>query len=126
MLRIYLSSYTNISWDVLWESMTDVVRKTILMAYPSMLKEYKELKYSSHYKLLGLDLMLDTDLRVWLLEVGSEREDETQCHVQVNTDPHLHADPVDQEMKSRLISEMFNIVGFQIPEVEGRGLIRGF
>ena len=117
MLRIYLSSYTNISWNVLWESLTDVVRKTILMAYPSMLKEYKELKYSSHYKLLGLDLLLDTDLRVWVLEVGSEREDETQCHVQVNTDPHLHADPVDQEMKSGLISEMFNIVGFQIPEV---------
>ena len=126
MLRRYLSSYTNISWDVLWESMIDVVRKTILMAYPSMLKEYKEVKYSSHYKLLGLDLLLDTDLRVWVLEVGSEREDETQCRVQVNTDPHLHADPVDQEMKSKLISEMFNIVGFQIPEVESRGLTRGF
>ena len=117
MLINYLSSYTNISWDVLWESMTDVVRKTILMAYPNMLKEYKEVKCSSHYKLLGLDLLLDTNLRVWVLEVGSEGEDETHSHVQVNTDPHLHADPVDQEMKSKLISEMFNIVGFQIPEV---------
>ena len=36
---------------------------------------------------------------------------------QVNTDPCLFADPVDVELKSSLIAEMLNLVGFHIPTV---------
>ena len=37
----------------------------------------------------------------------------------MNTDPDLFAFPVEVEVKSNLISEMFNIVGFNIPQVSG-------
>ena len=37
--------------------------------------------------------------------------------MQVNTDPWLFADPIDIDLKSAMIAEMFNIVGFHIPQV---------
>ena len=39
--------------------------------------------------------------------------------LKVNTDPCLFADPVDLDLKSALITEMLNIVGFHIPEASG-------
>merc|ERR1711936_1229124 len=35
--------------------------------------------------------------------------------LEVNTDPWLFADPVDVNLKSSMVAEMFNIVGFHIP-----------
>ena len=35
----------------------------------------------------------------------------------MNTDPVLFSDPVDTKLKSAMIAEMFNIVGFHIPNV---------
>ena len=81
-----------------------VPRKTLLMAYPDLARGCRGLASSyTCYKLLGLDLLLDEDTRPWLLEV--------------NTDPCLAPDPVDADLKSEMIAEMFNIVGFHIPAV---------
>ena len=44
-------------------------------------------------------------------------------HLKVNTDPCLFADPVDLDLKSALITEMLNIVGFHIPEASGEGTL---
>jgi len=54
------------------------------------------------YKLLGLDILLDSQLQPWVLEV--------------NSDPVLHPDSVDFPVKSKLIPEMFNILGLHIPQ----------
>ena len=56
------------------------------------------------YKLLGLDILLDSQLQPWVLEV--------------NSDPVLHPDSVDFPVKSKLIPEMFNILGLHIPQVK--------
>ena len=56
------------------------------------------------YKLLGLDILLDSQLQPWVLEV--------------NSDPVLHPDSVDFPVKSKLIPEMFNILGLHIPQVQ--------
>ena len=56
------------------------------------------------FKLLGLDILLDSQLHPWVLEV--------------NSDPVLHPDSVDFPVKSKLIPEMFNILGLHIPQVE--------
>jgi len=53
-------------------------------------------------KLLGLDILLDSQLQPWVLEV--------------NSDPVLHPDSVDFPVKSKLIPEMFNILGLHIPQ----------
>ena len=55
------------------------------------------------FKLLGLDILLDSQLHPWVLEV--------------NSDPVLHPDSVDFPVKSKLIPEMFNILGLHIPQV---------
>jgi len=97
----------HIKWDKMWQSIVHVIRKTILMAYPQMKEECKNLKSSYNcYKLLGFDIMLEENLKPWVLEV--------------NTDPCLFADPVDLDLKSALITEMLNIVGFHIPEEVAR------
>lgn len=49
---------------------TIMFRKTILMAYPQMKEECKNLKSSYNcYKLLGFDIMLEENLKPWVLEV---------------------------------------------------------
>jgi len=102
MLKNYLKE-EGIEWIPLWSKLKDVVRKTILLGYKTMRQECSELdsRYNC-YKLLGFDIMLDENLKPWVLEV--------------NTDPWLFADPIDIDLKSAMIAEMFNIVGFHIPQ----------
>ena len=41
------------------------------MAYPNMFEEYKKIESSyNHYKLLGIDVLLDRELKPWVLEVN--------------------------------------------------------
>ena len=98
------SVITNLRMELFEALMHTVHRKTLLMAYPDLARGCRGLASSyTCYKLLGLDLLLDEDTRPWLLEV--------------NTDPCLAPDPVDADLKSEMIAEMFNIVGFHIPAV---------
>eukprot|EP00092_Neocalanus_flemingeri_P000105 GFUD01000107.1.p1 GENE.GFUD01000107.1~~GFUD01000107.1.p1 ORF type:complete len:595 (+),score=129.91 GFUD01000107.1:61-1845(+) len=102
MLKEYLTM-AGVDWNNIWSQIQDIVRKTIILGYSSMRVEGEEVTSSYNcYKLLGLDIMLDSDLKPWVLEV--------------NTDPSLCADPVDTNLKANMIAEMFNIVGFHIPQ----------
>ena len=54
------------------------------------------------FELFGYDIMLDSDLNPWLLEV--------------NLAPSLSADsPLDYNIKSNLIIDLFNLVGVRRP-----------
>ena len=51
------------------------------------------------YELYGLDVVLDSQLRAWLIEA--------------NTGPALHCpSPLDRRIKSRVVCDMLNVVGF--------------
>ena len=69
MLQDYFKE-EGIDWDCMWPRIKDVVRKTILLGYDTMKKECIGLKSRYNcYKLLGFDIMLDENLKPWVLEV---------------------------------------------------------
>ena len=69
MLQDYFKA-EGIDWDCIWPRIKDVDRKTILLGYDTMKKECISLKSRYNcYKLLGFDIMLDENLKPWVLEV---------------------------------------------------------
>lgn len=56
---------------------------------------------SSVYELFGFDIMLDHNLKPWVLEV--------------NISPSLHSNSqLDVNIKGRLVRDLFNICGFKL------------
>ncbi len=58
-------------------------------------------KYSVH-ELFGFDVILDENLKPWIVEV--------------NISPSLHSSsPLDVSVKGQMISDLFNLAGFMLP-----------
>jgi len=88
--------------NLLWTKIYDIVVKTILCAEDKILNATR--KYWSYrtncFELLGFDVLIDSELTPWLLEV--------------NLSPSLTTDsPLDLKIKSNLIADMFNLVGIK-------------
>ncbi|XP_006901382.1 PREDICTED: tubulin polyglutamylase TTLL4-like, partial [Elephantulus edwardii] len=102
----YLSE-KGINSDTIWEKIKDVVVKTIISSEPyvtSLLKMYVRRPYSCH-ELFGFDVMLDEDLKPWVLEV--------------NISPSLHSNsPLDISIKGQMIRDLLNLAGFVLPSAE--------
>ncbi|PNJ36573.1 TTLL4 isoform 20, partial [Pongo abelii] len=85
----------------------DVVVKTIISSEPyvtSLLKMYVRRPYSCH-ELFGFDIMLDENLKPWVLEV--------------NISPSLHSNsPLDISIKGQMIRDLLNLAGFVLPNAE--------
>ncbi|XP_014293793.1 tubulin polyglutamylase TTLL6 isoform X3 [Halyomorpha halys] len=86
----------------LWDDIDDVIIKTVLLALPTLQHNYKA-AFPSHrnrqacFELLGFDLILDNNLKPYLLEV--------------NHSPSFHTDaPIDREVKEALIIDTFKIL----------------
>jgi len=90
----------------IWAEVREIVIKSILSGLPALQKGSQEQvnSYYNCYKMLGYDIFIDDKLRPHLIEV--------------NTLPSLAAVPntIDSHVKSPLVAEMFNIVGFHIPQ----------
>ena len=57
-------------------------------------------KHNNCFELLGFDILLDSSMKPWLLEV--------------NLSPSLNVDsPLDFDIKGKLIKDLFNLVGLQ-------------
>ncbi|KAM6152909.1 tubulin monoglutamylase TTLL4 [Erethizon dorsatum] len=102
----YLSQ-KGINSDIIWEKIKDVVVKTIISSEPyvtSLLKMYVRRPYSCH-ELFGFDIMLDENLKPWVLEV--------------NISPSLHSNsPLDISIKGQMIRDLLNLAGFVLPNAE--------
>jgi tubulin polyglutamylase TTLL4 len=88
----------------LWTQIEEIVIKTLICAEDPIVNSttcYLPNLYNG-YELFGFDIILDSDLKPWLLEV--------------NISPSLHSSsPLDLAVKGPMIKELFNIVGYHLP-----------
>uniref|UniRef100_A0A3P9PPL9 Tubulin tyrosine ligase like 4 n=1 Tax=Poecilia reticulata TaxID=8081 RepID=A0A3P9PPL9_POERE len=96
-----------INTDLIWEKIKDIVIKTIIASEPyvnTLLKMHLKTPHSCH-ELFGFDIMLDENLKPWILEV--------------NISPSLHSNSaLDVSIKGQMIRDLLNLAGFRIPPRE--------
>jgi len=83
-----------------WRKIEDVCIKTVLAAEPYMFQAMESnVPYRDNcFELLGFDILIDSALEPWLIEV--------------NLSPSLGCDgPLDQRVKAPLVSDLFTLVG---------------
>lgn len=88
----------------LWANMKDIVVKTMIAGESSITSLTRANTTSRYccYELFGFDILLDENLKPWLLEV--------------NISPSLQSSsPLDTAIKGPLIKSVFNIAGYQLP-----------
>jgi len=86
------------------ERIVDLILKSVISCqYPVYKYLQKNQKYKyNNFELLGFDIMLDSNFKPWILEV--------------NVSPSLRSESsVDTSVKSQLIKDTFNIVGYRLP-----------
>ncbi|XP_071819355.1 uncharacterized protein [Apostichopus japonicus] len=97
MLRNYFHQQ-DVDDEVLWQKISNVVTLTLLAQVTSVPK------VTGAFELFGFDIIIDANLKPWLLEV--------------NFNPALNEDcPVDAVVKRSLINNVIDILGFE--DVDG-------
>jgi len=89
-----------IDMDLLWSRIYDLIIKTILSGEHHVINAMKKMNVgrSNCFQLLGFDVLVDSDLKPWVLEV--------------NLSPSLVTDsPLDHSIKATLLKDTMNIVG---------------
>mmetsp|Transcript_19719 Transcript_19719/g.36326 ORF Transcript_19719/g.36326 Transcript_19719/m.36326 type:complete len:749 (-) Transcript_19719:1583-3829(-) len=88
--------------DTMWAKIYDLVIKTVLSAESANVDATRRLNIPKNccFDLLGFDILIDRDLKPWLLEV--------------NLSPSLNTDsPLDLFIKANLIADTLNLVGIR-------------
>ncbi|XP_048339735.1 tubulin monoglutamylase TTLL4 isoform X2 [Sphaerodactylus townsendi] len=105
-----LWSYLNqkgVDSEAIWEKIKDIVVKTIIASEPyitNLVKLYVRRPYCCH-ELFGFDVMLDENLKPWILEV--------------NISPSLHSNsPLDVSIKGQMVRDVLNLAGFTLPNAD--------
>ncbi|OMJ71358.1 hypothetical protein SteCoe_30443 [Stentor coeruleus] len=86
----------------LWDDICDIIIKTLLTAQPFLATSYKSAQSSDYYngmcfEVLGFDILIDSDLRPWLLEV--------------NFTPSFTTDsPLDLNIKKQVIADTLRLI----------------
>ena len=88
--------------NLLWSRIIDVIMKTLLCGEHIVQQAMK--KNGTHrtncFETFGFDVLIDSDLKPWLLEV--------------NLSPSLATDaPLDMTIKSTLLTDVFNTAGIK-------------
>lgn len=89
-----------IDTSLLWTKIYDIIIKSILSIEHLVLDSLRNLsvKRNNCFDLFGFDVLVDSNLKPWLLEV--------------NLSPSMATDsPLDLHIKSNLISDTFNLIG---------------
>ena len=89
-----------INYESVFESIKDVIIKAIIAVEPHIVTNYRTCKYRNVcFELYGFDILIDSKLRPWLLEV--------------NVCPSLSSSsPLDKQIKTTLLCDIFHLVGF--------------
>lgn len=107
---------SNEGYDVvsLWNDVDDTIIKTVLSAWPMLRHNYKA-SFPNHdiiqacFEILGFDIIIDENMKPWLLEV--------------NHSPSFNTDgPVDEEVKGNLLRDTFTILN--IGKIDKRKILR--
>lgn len=88
--------------DLVTKRIYDLIIKTIIAIEGVVVDTVRKLalKHNNCFDLLGFDILIDTFLKPWLIEV--------------NLSPSMNTDsPLDLHIKSHLISDVFNLVGIR-------------
>jgi len=91
-----------IDMDLLWSRVYDICIKTILCGENHVIGALKKNGNfrSNCFEVFGFDILIDSDLKPWLIEV--------------NLSPSLVTDsPIDMSIKSNLIADTFNMIGIR-------------
>lgn len=105
MFREYLTLH-GIDYDKIFTQIRQIVIKSMISVQISNsngLHAYLE-NSKSCYELFGFDILLDTNLKAWLMEVNISPSLKTSCKV-------------DQNVKSNLVVDIFNLVGYTMNDV---------
>ena len=93
-------------WPALWARLCDLVARTLVAATGRMAPAAASSgsPQGCSFELYGFDVLLDADLKPWLLEV--------------NTGPNLASpSPLDMHVKYRVAAEMMHLVGLAMPPI---------
>ena len=90
--------------EKLWKSIDEIIVKTMISAQPKLENKYRacfphDTENSICFEVLGFDIFIDDQVKLWLLEINSLISLETNS-------------PLDKKIKSDLITETFKIINF--------------
>lgn len=103
-LMEFLSNTRGVDTKSLWRTLQQLVIKTMIVAEAPITQLCMENMPNNYtcYELFGVDVLLDENLKAWLLEV--------------NISPSLHsASPLDACVKGPLIQTLFDLAQFHFP-----------
>ena len=89
-----------IDYDKVFERIKDVIIKTVISIEPIIVNNLNRSSKNRNlcFELYGFDVILDSELKPWLLEV--------------NVLPSLSSSsPLDKKIKTSLLSDIFNTIG---------------
>jgi len=93
---------SGIDVDLMWCRIMDLITKSLLAVEPCVSTKMRQVQANRNgcFEVYGFDVMVDEDLKPWLLEV--------------NLSPSMVADsPLDWRVKSNLLSDAFTLIGIQ-------------
>jgi len=88
--------------DLMWSRTFDVILKTLACGDSYVLQAMKKngMHRSNCFEVFGFDILLDSDLKPWLVEV--------------NLSPSLSPDsPLDMTIKTNLLADTYNLCGIK-------------
>lgn len=124
-LNKYLESQGH-SPDKVWDSIADIIIKTVLTIYPQLLHQYRTSLTPKHgdfvcFEILGFDILLDETIKPWLLEVNHSPSFNTDTPL----DKHVKLNLLTETMKMLAINPNERIIGMKIEKAMSRERITG-
>lgn len=93
-----------IDLDLLWSRIYDVIIKTLLCSENYIVTAMKKSRVhrTNCFEMLGFDILIDSDLKPWLIEVNLSSSMATES-------------PLDLKIKSNLMCDTLNLIGIKKP-----------